>query len=136
MAITFIRFIKELTPQELQETREYSKEIEKKHPEALLMIAEGMGLGFDRVIISLHRNYSSYVKVIDFVKTQARYINASHIESFIIGLAEGVHYRPLTFSAIANYLSKTKEEKPKKNQKTPRRHKTNESQSLSKKNLI
>jgi DNA-binding Lrp family transcriptional regulator len=110
MAITFIKFIRELSPKELDETRDYSREIEKKNPEAILMVAEGMGLGFDRVVISFHRNYSSYVKVIDLVKTQARNINASHIESFIIGLADGVHYKPLTFSATANYLLTTKEE--------------------------
>jgi DNA-binding Lrp family transcriptional regulator len=110
MAITFIKFIKELSPEELHETRGYSREIEKKNPEALLMVAEGLGLGFDRVIISFHKDYSSYVKVIDLVKSEARYINASHIESFIIGLADGAHYKPLTFSVIADYLQKTKEE--------------------------
>jgi DNA-binding Lrp family transcriptional regulator len=111
-AITFVRFVKELSSEESNELRRYSREIGKKNPEAILMAVNGMGLGFDRVFISFHRNYSSYMKVISLAKTHAHHIDPSHIESFIISLTDELHYQPLTLSVIANYLLKTKEEKP------------------------
>jgi DNA-binding Lrp family transcriptional regulator len=111
MAVTFIRFVRELSGEELGELRGFSREIEKKNPEAVLIAAEGMGLGFNRILISFHRNYSSYMKVISFVKMQAHHIDPSHIESFIISLTNELHYQPLTLSIIANYLLRTKEEK-------------------------
>jgi DNA-binding Lrp family transcriptional regulator len=111
MAVTFIRFMKELSGEELKELRRYSREIEEKNPEAILIAAEGMGLGYNRVFISFHRNFSSYMKVINLVKMQAHYIDPSHIESFIISLADELHFQPLTLSVIANYLLKAKEEK-------------------------
>jgi DNA-binding Lrp family transcriptional regulator len=111
MAITFIRFKQELSEEESKELREYSREIEKKNPEAVLIAIEGMGLGFDRLIISFHKNYSSYIKAIHLVKTHSHYIDPSHIENFLVNLVDVPHFQPLTLSAIANYLLKKKEEK-------------------------
>jgi hypothetical protein len=37
-------------------------------------------------------------------------VDPSHVESFMINLIDKTHFQPLTLSAIANYLSKTKEE--------------------------
>jgi hypothetical protein len=51
------------------------------------------------------------MKVISLIKTHARYVDASHVESFIISLIDELHYQPLTLSTIADYLLKLKEEK-------------------------
>jgi DNA-binding Lrp family transcriptional regulator len=110
LAITFSRFSKELSSEERDELRKTAREIEKKNPEAILIAAKGMGLGFNRVFISFHRNYSSYMKVISLIKTIPN-VDASHVESFIMSLIDEPHFQPLTLSAIANYLLKLKEEK-------------------------
>jgi DNA-binding Lrp family transcriptional regulator len=117
-AITFVRLTKELSNEEFNELRTYSKEIEKKKSEAILMAMNGMGLGFNRVFISFHKNYSSYMKVIGLVKANARFVDPAHIESFIISLIDEPHFQPLTLSAIANYLLKLKEEKPRRTKRT------------------
>jgi DNA-binding Lrp family transcriptional regulator len=103
VAITFSRFLKELTEEELKELRKTSKELEKKNPRAVLMAMNGMGLGFNRVFISFHESYSSYTKTISLIKTIPN-VDPSHIESFIISLVDEEHYQPLTFSTIAKYL--------------------------------
>jgi DNA-binding Lrp family transcriptional regulator len=110
MAITFTRLTKEVTSEEVDELRRYSRELEKKDPGAILLAVNGMGLGFTRVFISFHKNYSSYMKTISRVKT-IPYFDASHAESFLINLVDEPHFQPLTLSAIANYLLKAKEEK-------------------------
>jgi hypothetical protein len=103
VAITFSRFLKELTTEELKELRKRSKEFEKKNPRAILMAMNGMGLGFNRVFISFHENYSSYMKTISLIKTIPN-VDPSHVESFVISLVDEEHYQPLTLSTIAKYL--------------------------------
>jgi DNA-binding Lrp family transcriptional regulator len=107
-AVTFLRFIKELSNEESNELRRYSREIEKKKSEAILMAMNGMGLGYNRIFVSFHKNYASYLKAINEVKTFP-YVNPSHVESFMASLVEEPHFQLLTLSVIANYLSKTKE---------------------------
>jgi hypothetical protein len=108
-AITFTRFTKELTSKELDELRRYSRELEEKNPNAVLLAMNGMGLGYNRVFISFHKNYASYMKTISLVRMIPK-VDPSHVESFMINLIDKTHFQPLTLSAIANYLSKTKEE--------------------------
>jgi len=110
MAITFLRFAKELTDEELNEIRRHSKRVEKERKESLLMAMNGMGLEHNRVFITLHKNYSSYVKALTDAKTFP-YVDSSSIESFIISLSDKSHFQPLTLSSVAEYLLKTKEEK-------------------------
>jgi DNA-binding Lrp family transcriptional regulator len=110
-AVTFLRFVKELSNEESHELRRYSREIEKKNPEAILMAMNGMGLGYNRVFISFHKNYASYLKAIGQVKAIPN-VDPSHVESFMVSLVDEPHFQSLTLSAIANYLLKTKEEKP------------------------
>ena len=109
IAITFSRFLKEPTSEERMELRRVSKEMERQNPRAILIAASGMGLGFNRVFISLHENYSSYVKTISLIK-QVPNVDTSNVESFVISLVDEQHYQPLTFSVTANYLSKLKQE--------------------------
>jgi DNA-binding Lrp family transcriptional regulator len=110
-AITFIRFIKELSDEERKELRNYSKEAEKSsRSEAILMAMNGMGLGYDQVFISFHKDYASYVKTMNEIK-RFPYFDSTHLDSFLIDLTEERHFQPLTLSVIANYLLKTKEEK-------------------------
>jgi len=110
VAVTFLRFVKELSGDEFKELRAYSREIETKRSEAILMAMNGMGLGYDRLFVSFHTNYASYVKAIDEVKT-FRNVDSSHVESFVVNLVNEEHFQPLTLSVIANHLLETKEEK-------------------------
>lgn len=102
IAITFTTFLHEPSPQDLRTFREAARGLERKNPHAVLMAANGMGLGFNRVLISFHENYSSYMKAMSLIK-QVPNVDRSHVESFVVGLA-GEHYQPLTFSVIAKYL--------------------------------
>jgi len=103
IAITFSKFLKEPTSEERKELRRASRELEKKNPRAILIAASGMGLGFNRVFISFHENYSSYIETISLIKKVPN-VDASHVESFVISLANEEHYQPLTLSTIVKYL--------------------------------
>jgi DNA-binding Lrp family transcriptional regulator len=109
-AITFIRFRKDLSEEERKELRNYSREAAKGRNGAILMAVDGMGLGYDQVFISFHEDYTSYAKSLSEVR-KFPYFDPSHLDSFLIDLTDERHFQPLTLSAIANYLLRTKEEK-------------------------
>ena len=66
----------------------------------------GMGMGYDGIIISFHRNYSEYVKFKRLVASMP-FIDAQRLDSFIIDLKDTVHHRYLTFSYLAQHLTQT-----------------------------
>ncbi|UCE43737.1 MAG: hypothetical protein JSV57_05140, partial [Candidatus Bathyarchaeota archaeon] len=81
---------------------ETAREYEKEHPAAFLMAAAGRGLGFERIFITFHRNYSSFVETIERVG-HLPFRAVANIDSFIVALGES-HYKPFAFSEIAKYL--------------------------------
>jgi DNA-binding Lrp family transcriptional regulator len=68
-----------------------------------IMLERGDGLGFDAVIISLHEDYASYLKVLEWLR-QFGFLEVNKIDSFLINLEDKVRYRPLTFSTLAKLI--------------------------------
>lgn len=106
MALIFVRYAEELTPEQYEKVRKAAKEYESENPRAVLMAVKGMGMGHDRVFLSFHENYSTYVKTIEMLKTQLPFGAVVSVESFLVSLADEQHYQTCTFATIAKYLSK------------------------------
>jgi len=68
-----------------------------------IMLERGDGLGFDGVVISLHEDYASYLKVLEWLR-QFDFLEMKKINSFLINLEDNVRYRPLTFSTLAKLI--------------------------------
>ena len=75
-----------------------------------IMLERGDGLGFDGVIISLHEDYASYLKVSEWLR-QFDFLEVKRINSFLINLEDNVRYRPLTFSTLAKLIRSQAERK-------------------------
>jgi len=105
MAITFALS----RPLDKEESRKAMKalveSVKEKYFE-FIMLERGQGLGCDGVIISLHKDYNSYLKVLEWLK-QLDFLKVDKTDSFLINLDDEVRYRPLTFSTIANVLLQT-----------------------------
>jgi DNA-binding Lrp family transcriptional regulator len=108
MAVTFVKINEPLTPEIIEKVTKTGLELEKKSPTPTIMILGGMGLGYDGVFISFHESYGSFVKLMELTK-QLPLLDKTHLHSFLVSLPE-YQYRPLTFSNLANYLLKAKEE--------------------------
>ena len=108
MALIFVRYSKELTPEQYAKVRKAAKEYESENPRAVLMAVKGMGMGYDRAFLSFHENYSSYVETIEMLRTQLPFGAVTSIDSFLVSLTDEQHYQPCTFATIAKYLSKKK----------------------------
>ena len=103
MALTFVKYTKELTEKEYEKVKQTAKECEKNYPTAVLMAVTGTGLSYDRVFISFHENYASVMKMMRTVK-QLPFRAVANVENFLVSLTGGDHYQLCTLSVIANYL--------------------------------
>jgi DNA-binding Lrp family transcriptional regulator len=102
MAITFA-LSQSLDKEEAQKTQKILAESVKDKQFEFIMLERGDGLGFDGVIISLHKDYASYLKVSEWLR-QFDFLEVKRTSSFLINLEDEVRYRPLTLSAIAKLI--------------------------------
>lgn len=114
MALTFVK-LRHLTSEELEEARKVARGDMKAAPQEIIMFEKGMGQTCDGVIISLHKDYSSYLKLRERTKD---YDFIESCDSFMISLQNGGHYRSLTLSTIADHILETGTDPPE--QKKPR----------------
>lgn len=107
MAVTLVKLKKELTESETDKIWNFAEKFLKENPFAYMMAASGNGLGYDKLVISLHENYTDFVR---FVKAteEVPLAELCAFDSFMISLSAR-HYQPLTFSIIADYLLARKE---------------------------
>jgi DNA-binding Lrp family transcriptional regulator len=103
MALTFVIFKKEMSIEEAQKLRQVAKTrfSELNYGMNLVMFENGIGLGYTGVLVSFHQDYSSYLEF----SNQIRQLGVlESVQSFLIDLSDGSHYRSLTFSTLANHI--------------------------------
>lgn len=87
----------------IQKAIDYARE----HPN-IIFGAAGQGLGFDRVSISIHRDYSDYVKFVE--ETRTAWVEIMDVESFLIDLNSKDTGQPLSLKPFAKWLMERKQE--------------------------
>lgn len=102
MAVTLVKLKRELNEEETGKIWKYAEGLLKKNPFAYLMAVDGHGLGYNRVVISLHENYSDFVRFLKAMR-EVPYAELAAFDSFMISLSSK-HYQPLSFSIVAKYL--------------------------------
>jgi len=112
LALTFLKKGEEVAPTELEKARKLVRSTLRETGASTIMVERGSGLGQDGVIISFHKDYASYLRFRDDI-SQGNYGISFRLESFLTGLSEEVHYKPLTFSTLPKYLL-AQEKKEKK----------------------
>jgi DNA-binding Lrp family transcriptional regulator len=112
MAVTFSRWKKTLTKEEYTSVIKAGNELERKEGLSIIIVARGIGLNYDLMIISIHETYSAFREMIRILK-QLPLFDVAEIQSFLVDLTEESRYGPLTFSALSSYLLKRLEKKNK-----------------------
>jgi DNA-binding Lrp family transcriptional regulator len=102
MAITFA-LSRALEKEEVEKANKTFADSVKHKQFEFIMLERGQGLGFDGVVVSLHEDYASYLKVLNWIK-QFDFLEVRRIDSFLINLDDDVRYRPLTFSTLAKLI--------------------------------
>ncbi|MEM2146191.1 MAG: winged helix-turn-helix transcriptional regulator [Candidatus Jordarchaeaceae archaeon] len=105
LALTFIKLKEGLALKEIEVARRKALEILDNELPEVLMVERGTGLGYNGVIISLHKDYTSYQEFVGWL-SQFTSLAAFKTESFLISLVDKIKYRPLTLSFLAEHLRK------------------------------
>jgi DNA-binding Lrp family transcriptional regulator len=82
---------------------EKAKRFLSEHPN-VIFASSGQGLGKGRVMITLHKDYSDYVKLMGQAKTE--WAGLVDLESFIISTKGDVAPFPLSFRNLGKYVGK------------------------------
>jgi DNA-binding Lrp family transcriptional regulator len=83
-----------------------AKDFAEAHPN-IVFGADGSGLSYDRISVSIHKSYSDYAKFMQEVKAAMGEIMG--LESFLINLKSEKVVRGLSLRAFAETLKRTKE---------------------------
>lgn len=70
---------------------------------AVFLAKQGIGLGYDRVLLSFHPNYDAFDKFQLYLKSQMR-ANILDINTFLINLEDEKSNLPFTFKLLANQI--------------------------------
>lgn len=103
LAITFFKYKQSFDAEKVKKAREILNESFKKGPFEIIMAERGMGLGYNALMISIHKDYTSLVELKNWAK-QFTSLGLVEIESFLINLADKIHYRSLTFATLAKHV--------------------------------
>lgn len=87
-----------MQPLNVQKARDYVK----SNPN-IIFTASSIGLGNDRIVISIHRDYSDYFKFMQVMKTE--WAGWADINSFLISLGSDV-VQPLSLKRFAEHLKR------------------------------
>jgi len=84
-----------------------AQDFAERHP-SLIFGAAGSGLGYDRIAISIHRNYSDYSKFLQELRNEwAETMDIK--ESFIVSVKSKDVIQPLSLKHFADHLKNEKE---------------------------
>jgi DNA-binding Lrp family transcriptional regulator len=103
MAVTFVNFSGQPSDEKVEELKSIAREFQRKSTFPTAMIMSGMGLGFDRIIVSFHEDYSSYSRFLTLSRQLSTQGIAS-VENFVINLCDKAHYQPLTMATLGRLL--------------------------------
>ncbi len=114
MAITF-GLSKSLSEEAAEKARKTIRDAIKNERFGFAMLERGMGLGFDGVIITYHRDYSSFQRFSRWLRQvlPKDLMDVEKIESFLVDLDDKVRYLPFTFSMLQRDLLPQAQEKGK-----------------------
>ncbi len=109
LALVFVKLKQALNQEQIDKARNIAKESLETESLGVIMLERGIGLNHDGVFITYQKDYSSHLEFIKWLR-KFEFLDIEEIRSFIVSLDDKVRYRPLTFSSLALYLSRTKEE--------------------------
>ncbi|HXX87727.1 MAG TPA: winged helix-turn-helix transcriptional regulator [Candidatus Acidoferrum sp.] len=109
-AFTLVKMKSGLSMEELQKAREVSLRDMRQAPSEIVLFERGLDEGYSGILVSFHKDYSSYYKLKERMKHYP-FLDLAATTSFIIDLTDKVHYRYLTFSTLASNVLEIEEKR-------------------------
>lgn len=104
LAFTFYKLKIPLSTEQITVARKSVLDRARVSPTAVIMALGGVGgIDADRVIVSFHESYSDYVNFLKDIR-QIPNVIVAESKSFLVDLEADVHFFPLSFSRLAQYV--------------------------------
>lgn len=107
LAFSTYELTENVSRDDIEESRKRIREEFKKEPLSYILGMSGIGMKADRIIVTCHEDYSSYLKFLDRVRKDPL-VKMGKIDTFIVSLEDKNHFHSLTLSALADYILKMK----------------------------
>jgi DNA-binding Lrp family transcriptional regulator len=99
-----VRVKKDLSAEEMEKAQQISlRDMAEGAPNEIVLFNRGMGGGYTGVLVSFHKSYSDYSKLVGRMKDYP-FVDTSATLSFIVDLNDKIQYRYFTFSTLAKHL--------------------------------
>lgn len=105
MAFTFLKLDpKAIVPwSEFDSKKTYYESFGQSHLSAVFLVKQGLGLGYDKVIISFHPSYSAFDKFQFYVKEKMS-VQILDLNAFLVNLEDEQNSLPFNFNLLANQI--------------------------------
>lgn len=110
LAFNFFKYSQMFDREKIERARKILSESFEEGPFEIIMAERGIGCGFNAVMISLHKDYTSLLALKNWAK-QFTSLGLIEIESFLVNLKDEVHYKSLTLSTLARHVIEQGERK-------------------------
>ncbi len=107
LTMTFVTLNHTLSQEEIEKARKLIKETLESMPFEILMLERGMGMGYDGVILSYHKDYTSQMQFVRLLK-ETGFLDLDRFDIFRVNLEDEVRFLPVSFSLIAQSISMAK----------------------------
>ena len=110
MALTFLKFDQKtaVVQNDYEFKKSHFEAISQDSTAAVLLAKQGLGLGYDKVLISFHPNYAAFDKFQLYVKEKMG-ANLLDVNAFLINLVDEKNNLPFTFKLLANQIRASSE---------------------------
>ncbi len=103
LAFTFGHWSPQMLEKHPEDVRvEKAKKFITEHPN-VIFASSGHGLGMGRMIVTIHKNYSDYIKFMREAEDEWAGL-LTKLESFVISLESDTVIRPLSFRTLMEYI--------------------------------
>ncbi len=99
-----VKLKKNLSPEEIEKAQQISlKDMTEKAPDEIVLFNRGIGGDYTGVLVSFHRSYSDYTRLVERMK-EYPFVDSAATFSFLVNLNDNIQYRYFTFSTLAKHL--------------------------------
>lgn len=107
LAFSTCKLTENLSRDDIEETRKLVREEFKKEPLSYILGMSGMGMQADRMIVTYHEDFASYLKFLNRFRRDP-HVKMGKADTFMVSLEDSNHFHSLTLSAMAEHMLKMK----------------------------
>ncbi len=112
LAIMLFKYKKYFDQSKIEKAKEIIYEAFKTGPFEIIMAERATGVGYNAIMISIHKDYTSFVELKNWAQ-QFYELELERIDSILVNLTDPVRYKPLTLSTLARYIRPQKRKRMK-----------------------